>query len=368
MRKFFILLLTVAGLLSTSAQLVRQNTNNLQQKTVELQNVQYYLPKTALHFSITAERTTFIPGEFSEYALSYLNIKDVETEQCDNWRIKSISLTPYGIADNSKLYTIKFDPNNSSSGFVKLSSDHCLLAINGELPEIPVLSKPSSSLVQAADESGSNYRTALMLQAGSKEEMARVAYKEICDIRKKRALLAKGEADYMPVDKDQMELMLSELDREENALLKLFTGTKQIETHVVTTDYIPMRDKKEDVAFRFSKYYGLTDKDDLSGTPYKIKLECANDTLPNANNSEGIVYCVPANVKVTLSVGTKQLLTSTIPMAQFGHTAKVSNDYFDNNFGSKITYSPVNGGILKIVKGEQTRPSTPATKPSTTPK
>lgn len=364
MKRVLILFFSIVlGFLSVTAQVVRQNLSSEQQKPVALKSVQYRLPKTALQIAITAERTTFFPGELSEYAASYLDLSDVETEQCDNWRIKSLMLTPYGIADESKIYTIKFDPENSSSGFVKLSSDHCLLAINGDLPELPQLIKPATSLLQAADKTGSTYRTPLMLQAGSKEEMARAAYREICDIRRKRSYLAKGEADFMPVDKEQMDVMLRELEREENALLKLFTGTKQIETHILTTNYVPSRDKTEDVAFRFSRYYGLTAKDDVSGTPYKIKFECTPDTLANVNNQEGVVYCIPAIVKATITHGTKQLLTTTVPMAQFGHTAKLSNDYFDNNFGTKITYSPVNGGILKIEKGEKTTATASPTTP-----
>ena len=103
MKRVLILLFSIVlGFLSVTAQVVRQNLSSEQQKPVALKSVQYRLPKTALQIAITAERTTFFPGELSEYAASYLDLTDVVTEQCDNWRIKSLMLTPYGIADERR--------------------------------------------------------------------------------------------------------------------------------------------------------------------------------------------------------------------------------------------------------------------------
>ena len=69
----------------------------------------YFLPKTALRFSILAEKKTYTPGEYAKYAEKYLRKKDVSPEPETAYRILSVNISSFGIPDSTKQYIAKND-------------------------------------------------------------------------------------------------------------------------------------------------------------------------------------------------------------------------------------------------------------------
>ena len=311
--------------------------------------ITYYLPRTRLQIVITAERTTHHAGEFAPYAQQYLRETKAVQQDYDSWQITSFSLIPYGVADTTRAYTVKFN-QRSSAPFLKLSPDGTLLAINGEPGDMPQLATPSVSVIQAAPSDAGGYKTQEMLAAGSVEKMAELAAEEIYDIRENRAALSKGQADFMPSDGQQMKLMLATLDKQEAGLLRLFMGYETKEKHVMTLDYEPDPSRgQQDIAFRFSRHFGLVDRDDLSGEPYFFNLQFTAPPAPqSAATSETMRYCAPGNVGLTLTSRAGTHLSGTIPMAQYGRIENLGGELFNNQFRTHVTVSPINGGILKI--------------------
>lgn len=311
--------------------------------------VTYFLPRTHLQIVITAERTTHHAGELAPYAQQYLRVNDAPQQDYDDWKIISMSIIPFGVADSLHAYTIRFN-QRSSAPFVKLSADGTLLAINGTAGELPTLATPSVTVTQTAPHDRAGYKTQEMLAASNVEKMAELAAEEIYDIRENRGLLSKGQADFMPSDGEQLKLMLATLDQQEQGLLRLFMGYETKEQHILTVDYDPDPSHgARDIAFRFSRFFGLVDKDDLSGEPYYMNLQF--NTPPASQTpqtSETLRYIAPGNVTLSLTSKAGTHLSGTIPMAQFGRVENLGGDLFNNQFRTHVTLSPINGGILKI--------------------
>ncbi len=117
-----------------------------------------------------------------------------------------------------------------------------------------------------------DYMTQEILTASSISKQAELTAAEIYDIRESRSALAKGEADNMPKDGEQLKLMIDNLNTQERALLQLFKGTETTETRSFDFVYIPTEDKEE-VLFRFSKKLGAVNADNLAGEPIYISIK-----------------------------------------------------------------------------------------------
>lgn len=345
MKRIFSILILFFTILSLGAQ-----TYVTERKPgVYEDGITYYLPRTRLQIIITAERTTHHAGELAAYAQQYLREAHATQQDFDSWQITSLALIPYGVADTTRAYTVRFN-QRSSAPFLKLAPDGTLLAINGEPGELPTLGTPSVTVLQDAPADIGGYKTQEMLAAGSVEKMAELAAEEIYDIRENRAALSKGQADFMPSDGQQMKLMMSALDKQEAGLLRLFMGYQTKEKHVMTLDYDPDPARgRQDIAFRFSRHFGLVERDDLSGEPYFFNLKFTAPPAPQSvATSETMRYCAPGNVALSLSSRAGTHLSATIPMAQYGRIENLGGELFNNQFRTHITVSPINGGILKI--------------------
>ncbi len=319
--------------------------------------ITYYLPKTAFHVTITARRTVANPGEYAAYAQRFLRLNDVPQSKNETWKLESISVTPYGVANKDLAYSIKLK-SKTSAPLVSLAADGRLLAINTEEPqEEPSLSEPSVTRHPAANLNPSDYKTEEILAAGSTTKMAELTAAEIYDIRENRSLLTKGQADFMPKDGEQLKLMLQQLETQETALLSLFKGTVEEETHVFTLDYVPSEAVERDVLFRFSRHFGLLPNDDLAGEPYFISVQNAN-ALPEQTpvesderlkkGADDLRYIVPGKGIVKIFSASQSLYTNTLPMSQFGYIEYLGGELFNKRMTTRVYLSPQTGGIQKI--------------------
>ncbi|MEG1580382.1 MAG: DUF4831 family protein [Bacteroidaceae bacterium] len=319
------------------------------------EGVTYFLPRTDLKIEVEVERTTTYPGDFNAYAERYLRLKNVTKEKGNTWMIKSVKVLSFGVPDTSKCYTIMLK-QKTVAPFVSLTKDGLLLSINTETKETPSIDKPQTVLKETFKLDSRKYLTEEILSAGSTTKMAELTATEIYDIRESKSLLAKGQADYMPKDGDQLKLMLKELDEQENALTQLFAGWQEKEKRTFSLTYSPTKNVDKDVLFRLSKQLGIVDSDDLAGAPIYISIKNL-ETLPSSvpldpkakKKAENEVrYMVPSKVLVTIMSSTQEFCNMTIPMAQFGNVETLGGDLFNKKATTKVQFYTETGGIKNI--------------------
>lgn len=245
------------------------STGAFAQNTVE--GTTYYLPKTALNYTLLIERVTAQPGELSMYAGRFLKKDDVISKPTTAYRILKIQMTSVGVADTAKRFTPKIDAKHSINSMKVDEDSRILLAVNAEPKKIekpaPFIAAPKPLPLNPRD-----YMSQEILAAGSSAKMAELIAQEIYDIRESKSQLNKGQADFMPKDGEQMRIMLNNLNTQEAALLQMFEGVTEKDTVETTITFVPNKAVDKQVLFRFSKKFGLVDADDLSGEPYYISI------------------------------------------------------------------------------------------------
>ncbi len=314
----------------------------------------YFLPKTAVSITIQIEKSTYTPGDFCKYSERYLRIQDVSPNPSVSYRITNIRQEAFAVADTTKGFAVKFDAKTSATN-VRLSDDGILLAINAEpkklsLPE-PFVPAPRQAIINPRQ-----YMSEEILAAGSTAKMAELTAQDIYEIRESRNLLIRGQADNMPKDGEQLKLMLSQLDKQDQALTSLFTGTLIKDTAEYTFTIVPDKEIKHDVLFRFSQKLGLVDKDDLAGVPYYINIEdlkmvpAPEPVDPKKKNKQvaGIYVNIPGRLRSTVSDSQKTILTTDFPAGQFGNTELLSGALFNKRYTTRLWLNPLSGSVDKL--------------------
>lgn len=314
----------------------------------------YFLPKTAVSITIQIEKSTYTPGDFCKYSERYLRIKDVSPNPSVSYRITNIRQEAFAVADTTKGFAVKFDAKTSATN-VRLSDDGILLAINAE-PKKLSLPEPFVPAPQQTTINPRQYMSEEILAAGSTAKMAELTAQDIYEIRESRNLLIRGQADNMPKDGEQLKLMLSQLDKQDQALTCLFTGTLIKDTAEYTFTIVPDKEIKHDVLFRFSQKLGLVDKDDLAGVPYYINIEdlktvpAPEPVDPKKKNKQvaGIYVNIPGRLRSTVSDSQKAILTTDFPAGQFGNTELLSGALFNKRYTTRLWLNPLSGAVDKL--------------------
>ncbi len=321
------------------------------QKPVE--GTTYYLPRTQLTFQVLVEKTTYEPGQFAGYARRYLKKNDVSLEPAVAYRIVDLRMTPQAVPDTSKRYTLTVDKNHTISQ-VALSEDGVLMAINAEKSEPPVLTHFTPAK-QPKALNPKDYMNEDILTATNTDKMARLTAQEIYDIRESRNQLSRGQAEFMPKDGEQLRIMMHNLQQQEQALVQTFEGLTVRDTSEVVINYDPMKAVEKEVLFRFSKHFGLVDKDDLSGSPYYIYIaydQPAEEEPVMAEKKQkgdiGLNVNLPAKMTMRLMHGGQTVMEKETYAGQFGTTENLSGELFGKKQTSRIVLHPVTGGIQLI--------------------
>lgn len=323
---------------------------SLAQQTVA--GTTYFLPKTALRFAVKVEKTTYTPGQFAMYAFRYMKKKDVALHPAETYRVVDIRMNTIGVPDSTKQFTLNLDKKLSISE-VDRDESGLLLAINAKgrqvaLPErfVPAPKQPQPN--------PNDYMNEDILSAGSTAKMAELTAKDIYDIRESRNQLARGQADFMPKDGTQLRIMMENLDAQERALLQTFEGTMVRDTVETIITFVPQPDEERSVLFRFSQHLGITDADDLAGTPYYIMVAPEGNVpegVPAEKESKdnfGLCVNIPDKIQVTLTHDSRIVKTYECYAGQFGRTEYLSAELFGKKNTSHILLNPISGSIEKI--------------------
>ena len=315
------------------------------------EGITYFLPQTRLHLTLVATCTTVTPGEYAPYANVFLRT-DVAQKAYEEWTLKTLSVQRYGVADARQGYSIKLKPKTSAP-LVTLSADGCLLSINATVEQPEALTVPGMKVLSESQTNSQDYKTPEILAAGSPLKAAELAAQEINDIRLSRMEISKGQADYMPSDGAQMQLMMDNLDKQEAALLSLFKGTTAEREQTCTLD-VTLEENSEKVIFRFSKEKGFLPADAAEGLPYYIVVEnetTASEAVENnvKKPANALRYCVPGVARVKIMDSGKQIFyNATIPVAQFGKVEYLGGDIFNKNMKTQVFFDAATGGIKEI--------------------
>ena len=190
------------------------------QPGITAEGMVYYLPKTAVRVSVLVEKTVYTPGEFCRYAHRYLRVGNVSEEPSVAYRVISINQQAVPVADNQKVYSVKYNTKSIAAN-VTLTDDGRLLGINTPDADDVVTAAPFLPAQKEELPNPKQFLTEEILVCGSTAKMAELTAREIYDLRENRNLLIKGQADFMPQDGKQMELMLAQLDRQDRSLTSL---------------------------------------------------------------------------------------------------------------------------------------------------
>lgn len=315
----------------------------------------YYLPKTTLRFTLLIERTTYTPGEFAIYADRYMKTGNVQLQPGRTYRIVSTRMVPVGVPDSAKQFTLDLEKKLSISN-IDRDENGILLAINakGHRQELPAPFVPDRKKTLPNPREFMNED---ILTAGSTAKMAELTAQEIYDVRENRSMLAKGQAEFMPKDGEQLRIMMNSLNRQEAALMQTFEGTSVKDTTEVVLNFTPTAETDRQLFFRFSKKLGLTDTDDLGGSPYYISVKRANNVptpAPTAREEKkakddfGLYVNVPDKIEVTLYKEEQPVEHYDVLAGQFGKTEIMSAELFGKKQTSKLLLYPVTGSIEKI--------------------
>lgn len=322
------------------------------QAQVPFEGMSYYLPKTEMQFKFLVEKATYEPGKLCMYADRYMKKNDVAQKPSVTYRILDMSMTPVGVPDTSKYYTLSMD-RKYSVGEVHLSDNGILLAINAQpKAELPV--KHFTPALKQLPLNPMDYMNEDILTAGSNAKMAELIAQEIYDIRESRYMLQRGQAEFMPKDGEQMRIMMKGLDQQERALRQVFEGVTERDTTEVIISYVPIRSVDREILFRFSSKLGFVDVDDLGGTPYYISIEEEHKTgaSTEANKKDrddiGLRVNLPAKIKATLFQQEKPIISHSLYVGQMGQTENLSGALFGRKQTVKLTLNPITGALESI--------------------
>ena len=314
----------------------------------------YFLPKTAVRVAVKIEKTTYTPGDFAPYAERYLRLSGVSLEPSTSYRIVSIAQSALGVRDAEKSFAVKLNKKTSAVNLVQ-TDDGVLLAVNADPDRQPTF-LPFKPAEKPKAVNPRLFMNEEILAAGSTAKMAQLTAQEIYDIRDSRNQLVKGQADFMPKDGEQMKMMLSQMDQQDQALTSLFAGVTERDTTEQIFITTPDSELQQQLLFRFSRHFGLVEADDVSGAPYYISIKNLTQLPPTdeaaakkkKKAANGLYYNVPGKLRSTIFCGNEIVNKEDFPAAQFGIVELLSGDLFNKHYGTRLWLNPLTGDIEKL--------------------
>lgn len=349
------------SLMLAACSLNAQTTQKLTANKINEYGLIYTLPTTVLDVTVEAEKTVKQPGEFFRYAHKYLGIDPI-TEPSTTCTLKSVVVTPRGVADKDESYLVQF--KSGSSPFIMVNGENFPLSINTEkkayIPQakLPVAQTPTPTILET--DAAKQAITAEMLQSHSSAKRAELAATRIFELRQSRSDIISGTAENMPSDGQAMQLALDNLAAQEAALTAMFIGTEQVSTQVENFTVTPPSgdmNEWESVVARLSVLDGIVDAENLSGDPISIKVKVTSrGTLPKNEKGEekrfpkgGMAYRIPGRANVTVNFMGNQVVNQDSDFAQYGIVFGLDPNLFtDKKAPAYAIFNPITGELTEI--------------------
>ncbi|MDE5567494.1 MAG: DUF4831 family protein [Muribaculaceae bacterium] len=320
----------------------------------------YSLPRTLVDVTIEAEHTRLTPGEFYNYAGLKLGINDAIKKPLQKVTIKSVTLTPRGVADNDNRWLVQFKAG--ATPYIILADNNCPVAVNTDkLPaaNVPDLPKPVAAAPTPLETPAAAQAVTQEMTLGSSlSKRADLAAQRIFELRESRSDLISGQADNTPPDGKSLQLALDNLAAQEAALTAMFTGTRKTYTTVSTVTFEPDSESINNEIFaRLSPVDGVVDANNLSGAPIYISVDILEQgSLPVNEKGEprtfpkgGLAYNIPGRAVISLTYEGNTIAREEIGLSQLGVTFGLDPKLFsDKKQPSKLLMDSATGAIILL--------------------
>ncbi len=356
-RTFYTFLLILLTMLSVQAQ----KTTRVNAIKANDYGVIYTLPKTTFEVTLLVKKTTYVRGDFYQYAQRYLGIENPITENSTIFSLQDISVANKGVPNQEKSFMVEFRPN-SMQPYVMLREDGVIASINAE-PQFSNEKKAEIPATESALINPRRYLSQETLMAGSIAKQAELVSRQIFDLRRSRQDILTGEADNMPPDGNAYKVVMDEINMQEKALIELFAGSEFTEYFTYTFTVIPTENSIEQhIAARFSQKLGPVDADNLAGEPIyfslknktpQVEIEVSERDLARLEKkfSEGLVYNIPGQAQLTIEFNNKTIVNKQVDVVQFGTQDVLTKKMFDNmKQPIKVIFYPELGAIKQIIQ------------------
>ena len=300
--------------------------------------VVYSLPKTQIELEIKANK------------VSYLRLTNVSAEPDEYWELNSVKVKSVGVPNSETTYFVKLK-DKTVAPLMELTEDGIVKSINVPYSKSNEIKKAAPVTPATVKANPRDFLTEEIPMASPTAKMAELVAKEIYNIRESKNALLRGQADNTPSDGAQLKIMLDNLNAQEDAMTKMFSGTRDKEEKTFTIRLTPDKELNNEVAFRFSKKLGVVANNDLAGTPFYITLKdlktvkMPQDDGKKKKEPEGIAYN-------TVKDGKKKLYEGEVPVTQFGIIEYLAPVLFNKNSTIKVYFDPNTGGLLKVDREE----------------
>ncbi|MDR2928684.1 MAG: DUF4831 family protein [Cytophagaceae bacterium] len=320
----------------------------------------YYLPKTVVRVEVTAEKEVVKTGAFYRFSQRFLNISDVITEDKEEWRITGAKVSTFGVPDETKLFRVSTQGAPAMAA-MSLTENGILQRVNiphEKRVKLPKSSRTSEKIISLSDVHFNDVPfTEEQLIKSSTTAMAEEVAKEIYRLRQIKNQMLKGDIESLPPDAGAYKITFEEIEKQENAYLKLFTGIVEKQTVTRVYEFVPDDSHSlNTVLLRFSPQNGFLENMDVSGTPVYIEIEV--DTVQKQNylsmedkksvNTSGLAVCNPATGKVKIIDRTLLLAETNVQLGQFGQLYRLPADLLDNT-DAGIMLDDATGAVKEII-------------------
>lgn len=316
----------------------------------------YSLPKTVLKVEINTEKVTEIPGTYYQYSRRYLGTENVIKEEKTSYRIKNVRVITEAVPDENRTYSLTLLGSKKSPLYnLSVTEKGILKGLNVENKELNHVGKK----YRVEKEKASNPSDLLPLSeeymlVSSDAKLAEGVAKQIYRIRENRMDLLSGDVENFPSDKDGLKTLLKEMDEMEQRLTAYFVGTTRVEETTTIVAYTPESENVNEVLFRFSSLKGVVSNDDLSGSPYYVKVDAKGNSLPpvveskKTQKSTPVLYTIqPISAKVEITGTNTSLYTGEVSLPQLGTLIVLNSDVI-KSATTKVLVDTQTGRLLKI--------------------
>lgn len=336
-----------------------QSTQKLTATKASEYGIIYSLPNTVVDITIEIEKTIKKPGEFYRYAKKHLNANDAIATESQSSVLKSITITPRGVANPKQQYLMQF--KSGSTPFLVINEENLPLAINTDkLPSITEVSLPKAIEAPPTPletEAAKQVISGEIAQSQSTAKKAELAAAQLYALRQTRQDILNGEAEQMPADGKAMELVLNNIQAQENALIAMFMGTTQVSTEVKTITYYPNEAVDHDILARVSSTEGIIDANNLAGEPIYISMEVVEQGelpitekgTPKTFPKGGVAYNIPGKIALKIESQGKTFCDEIISTAQHGVVFGIDPKMFsDKKAPAYLLFNPTTGAIQEL--------------------
>ena len=316
----------------------------------------YYAPKNYVVLDFEYTMDTYEAGQYARFAEPLLGITDAISETRTEFRMGKVNLRTRTEADSRRAHKVVPEKDYPTQ---LLTIDRKGLLVGYNLPQEEPANKsnqPTPKCKKADEPVLSLPLTEEQLNARGEEAKARAIVKQIFRLRETRMYLLSGELDHAPADGRAMQLVLDELQREEDKLLRLFVGQHKSELQHERLEFLPTENDATERRFLyFSQENGFTSSENVDAAPVTISLTANRQKLqPMAEKQKSksqpsqIIYNLPGSADIVVTYNGKTLVERTLPIAQYGVDVPLARELFTGKTLPVIRFDTRTGNVAAI--------------------